>query len=68
MSIQLDAKEMLARALRAVMGGHDKIHTAAFRNEDKQEGDNRPVFHSKSVAIWRAQKQAKNQQPQEEKV
>lgn len=57
LNIQLDAKEMLWKALQAIQQGKDKVYTAAFKNHNKQK-ETEPIYKSDSVAIWKAQKKA----------
>ena len=66
-SIQLDAKEMLWKALHAMKDGKEKIHTAAFKNHNRQK-DTEPIYRSDSVAMWKAQKKDNGQNVQTEDV
>lgn len=61
MSIQLDAKEMLWRANQALQKGEEKIYTAAFKNDQKEDGDKKPLYKNDHLAIWKATKKAEQE-------
>lgn len=55
-SIQLDAKNMLWEAHKALLNGKDRIAVPAFINKDKQQGDSLPNLKGDGVAVWKNQK------------
>jgi hypothetical protein len=67
LSVQLDAKEMLWKAMQALQKNEEKIYTAAFRNDQREQGDNKPIYKSESVAIWKARKKDNSEKQNAEK-